>query len=279
MWGVGGLWTCIVMYSHVSGFYLSISGTCTPYYYVSSHLSSTLISNTESEWMVSLCLHASEFCSTNVRAPDEIILQGNRELNWLRRGEAPWFTATAWNVFLFFGTTKPTPVQEKGNSTKLFYKWTSLWALFPKKSCTWVDRWTPSYRAGLNRAQSNGVVANRIESTAHLQTTTHASAGLSALSKRALARLVKARSWEPAAREFDSRLATKKILSSVSYPKYNKGSAFLTGDGPLCTGGAGVRGISRPVWECLLLNTMPWGHSSPRVKSFFMFVLKIRSSE
>ena len=69
------------MYSHVSGFYLSISGTCTPYYYVSSHLSSTLISSTESEWMVSLCLHASEFCSTNVRAPDEIILQGNRELN------------------------------------------------------------------------------------------------------------------------------------------------------------------------------------------------------
>jgi hypothetical protein len=40
---------------------------------------------------------------------------------------------------------------------------------------------------------------------------------------------------------------------------------------PLCMGGAGVRGFSRPVWECLLLNTMPGGCLTPRRSSFFLF--------
>jgi hypothetical protein len=42
---------------------------------------------------------------------------------------------------------------------------------------------------------------------------------------------------------------------------------------PLCKGGAGVRGFSRPAWEVLLLTLMPGGRLAPRGSSFFYTTL------
>ena len=64
--------------------------------------------------------------------------------------------------------------------------------------------------------------------------------------ERALARLVGVRKRKPPGRGFDPRLAQrKKTPSLVPCPKHSWGPAFLTGNGPLCMGGAGVRGFSR----------------------------------
>jgi len=62
----------------------------------------------------------------------------------------------------------------------------------------------------------------------------------------------------------------KKIPSLVPCPKHSWGPAFLTGNGPLCMGGTGVRGFSRLVWEGLLLSVMPWGRSPPAGLVFFL---------
>jgi hypothetical protein len=43
-------------------------------------------------------------------------------------------------------------------------------------------------------------------------------------------------------------------------------------NGPLCTGGEGFRGFSRPMWECLLLNTMSWSGLTSHRSSFFRWV-------
>jgi len=67
------------------------------------------------------------------------------------------------------------------------------------------------------------------------------------LRERALARLVGVRQRKPPGRGFDPRLAQgKKIPSLVPCPKHSWGPALLMGNGPLCMGGAGVRGFSRP---------------------------------
>jgi hypothetical protein len=43
----------------------------------------------------------------------------------------------------------------------------------------------------------------------------------------------------------------------------------LTGDGPLCMGGCGVRGVFSACVRRLLLNIKPWGWSFPYRSSFF----------
>ena len=63
----------------------------------------------------------------------------------------------------------------------------------------------------------------------------------------------------------------KKIPSPVLCPKHVYDPAYSQSDGPRVQVGAGVREFSRPVWESLLLNTMPWGRSfSPQVE-FFLY--------
>ena len=65
--------------------------------------------------------------------------------------------------------------------------------------------------------------------------------------KRALARLVEARSWEPTAREFDSWLAPKNSSRLSHIQSIVGGPTFLTSDEPLCTGGVGIWGFSQRV--------------------------------
>ena len=90
--------------------------------------------------------------------------------------------------------------------------------------------------------------------------------------KRALAKLVKACSWEPAARQFDSRLATKRIPSPVSYSKHSRGSGLSYGQHDTMYGWARARGFSRPILEGFLLNTILLGRSFPRQSSFFLLI-------
>ena len=62
----------------------------------------------------------------------------------------------------------------------------------------------------------------------------------------------------------------KKITSLVPCTKHSwSGPVFITGNGPLCTGGVGVQGFSRLAWENLLLSVMLWGQSSPAGLVFF----------
>jgi hypothetical protein len=44
----------------------------------------------------------------------------------------------------------------------------------------------------------------------------------------------------------------------------------VSNDRPLCMSEAGVQGFSRPMWEGLLLNTIPWGWSYPPQVEFFL---------
>ena len=88
--------------------------------------------------------------------------------------------------------------------------------------------------------------------------------------ERALARLVGVRQRKPPGRGFDPcSHREKKTPSLVPCPKHSWGLALLTGNG-LCTGGAGVRGFSRPAWEDFLLSVMPWGRSPPAGLVFFL---------
>ena len=67
------------------------------------------------------------------------------------------------------------------------------------------------------------------------------------------------------------RLQVKKKPSPASCPKHCGARPNSQGDGPLCTGGAGVRGFSWPAVRrsFYLSKKMPWGRSYPPQVKFF----------
>jgi len=90
--------------------------------------------------------------------------------------------------------------------------------------------------------------------------------------KGALARLVDVQDGNLQVGSSTPALHKKKSLRLFPFPKHSLGSGLTHKvTGHYVWVGTGVWKFSWPVWEGILLNSMPWGHSfPPQVKFFFI---------